>query len=159
MKLIDMVAQMIYDGHKRAVENMEGTTIRELYQHTKQVTDCLHPKQSVTLQYIVRLGDVLQPRTVSLLSNMSELVLLKPTDRFVVYQLSCITPQYDLSIPLNENTLPDDIKVVMLKYEDVHRKDFSLFDFTAVMCFASNKTLTPLLDECDVVDNVMGQLD
>ena len=153
MSIVDKVAQFIYEGHKQTAATMPGTTIQDLYRYTKRTTDQPHPRKSLTLQYIIRVGDILQPVDVTMLPVMGDLLILAPSQRFVVFNISCATPQFDLSAKPTKAGSDSDVKCIILQYNHV-KGEIDLDDIGAVVCCSSHLTVVNLLDSCNLIGNI-----
>lgn len=158
MKLVDAVAKMLLKGHEQIAKQMGGIPVSEVYQHTRHISDCKHPKDSIDLTYRVGVGDVLQPLYPCFVPDLLGGTWLHPEERYVIYQLSYEHRMYNLSTemtPQNFKLLP---KAIVLHYSVLpDSEDIDLLNIQSLFGLNDPTTLVKLMLNCKLVGNVKDQ--
>lgn len=156
MKLVDKVAQLVYDGYKKHTkDNPNELMTNELYDGIKEVIAHKHPIDTLTLGYTVSIGDVLEPIDSDVIVAFNESVPVLPSDRYIIYSMSCPSRFFDISQTEDETERKNLPKILVLIYHntstpipyDIHKVD-------KVMCLGNPSILLGLLQACRKVTNV-----
>lgn len=135
------------------VDLPEGISRDELKYQTKQAAKCTHPQKTMSIGFTVSVGDMFKPVDVCYTAATGRPMILLPTHRFIVLQLS--HPQQTYSLIGDYHTNPEDTTVssVVIQCNATHNP-VNMSDILSVLMLRRHDALIGILRMCELVGNV-----
>lgn len=153
MDMTTRVAHCIAKAYKQMIASVPNGPSDLLAKYIKDAVNHPHPQDRVVMSYSINRGDVFRPVGIAPVFIAGDLLTVAPSQRYIIFRLSCPSFQHDLMDYSNDES----VRSIILQYLDVG----DILDITqiqTVISCGSHHSLIPLLSVCELVDNVAAQL-
>lgn len=154
MSLSDSIARFMHRG-MLADSPPDNMSQDDLKMYVKKMVACPNPQPTIDFNFSVSVGDVYQPISVSLMDLVSGPSVIRPSQRFVIYQLSYSSSQYDLTGDMEFDGDAASVSNLILVYNRIEDDaDLDLHDIGSVVCGLHHLSLIEIVARCTKVGNL-----